>query len=115
MANVGEVTEFQASVVVNGIAGVNDLDVVIQFDQASRYRNFTIQSVAGALEVFVSLDGTTFSPVIFLRDFHTATDTVLVNTTIATEVYSFAGNFKSIRVGQQGATAATGAVLIGSR
>lgn len=92
--------------------GTNDNDVVITFDDVvDGADTFLLMSTAGAMDVFVSLDGTNFSTAaLSLTDMGAITsDPVLV--TVANRVYGFRGKFKAIRVLQNGITAVTAAVL----
>lgn len=104
---------------VIGVAGVNDNDVLINFTASSSdWENlvgaadtFLLMSTAGAMDVFVSLDGTNFATAaLSLTDMGaTTSDPVVV--TAANRVYGFRGKYKSIRVLQNGATAVANAVL----
>lgn len=100
---------------MEGIAGVNDNDVVIENDSIERYEEFTLMSTAGAMDVFVSLDGTNYSTApLSLADLGAITlDPVIV--TAANRVYRFRGVFKAVRVQQNGATAVANATLICGR
>lgn len=100
---------------MEGIAGVNDNDVVIENDSIERYEEFTLMSTAGAMDVFVSLDGTNYSTApLSLADLGAITlDPVIV--TAANRVYRFRGVFKAVRVRQNGVTAVANATLICGR
>lgn len=92
--------------------GTNDNDVVITFDDVVEGADtFLLMSTAGAMDVFVSLDGTNFSTAaLSLTDMGAITsDPVVV--TAANRCYGFRGKFKSIRVLQNGVTAVANAVL----
>lgn len=93
-------------------SGTNDNDVVITFeDVIDGADTFMLQSTAGAMDVFVSLDGTNYSTAArSLSDLGAITsDPVLV--TAAGRNYGFRGKYKGIKVLQNGATAVVGAVL----
>lgn len=91
--------------------GTNDDDVVIQTESVDQFDAFCLMSTAGAMDVFVSLDGTNYaSSALSLQDFGaTSTDPVLV--TAAGQVYCFVGKFKKLRVLQNGATAVEDATM----
>lgn len=92
--------------------GTNDNDVVITFDDVVVGANaFMLSSTAGAMDVFVSLDGTNYTTAaLSLTDLGATTnDPVLV--TAANRMYGFRGLYKGVRVLQNGATAVVGAVL----
>lgn len=85
--------------------------VVIQTNSVDQFDAFMLTSSAGAMDVFVSLDGTNYATAaLSLQDFGaTTTDPVIV--TAAGQVYGFVGKFKAIRVLQNGGTAVEDAVL----
>ena len=87
--------------------GANDNDVLFTTGDVSRYDACTLMSTAGAVDVFVSLDGTNYaSAALSLQDFGaTTTDPVLV--TAANRVYGFVTKVRKIRVLQNGASAAS--------
>lgn len=102
MANVGNKTG----------SGTDDNDIVIEFsDVVDGADTFLLMSTAGAMDVFVSLDGTNYSTAaLSLTDMgSTTSDPVLV--TSANRVYGFRGKYKAIRVLQNGGTAVENAVL----
>lgn len=92
--------------------GTNDNDVVIQTGDISRCDEFLLQSTAGAMDVFVSLDGTNYATAaLSLTDLGaTTTDPVVV--TAANRTYGFRGTYALIRVLQNGATGVANACLI---
>jgi hypothetical protein len=98
-------------------SGAADNAVVIAFDQILNGTNtFMLMSTTGAMDVFVTLDGTNWSTApLSLTDLGATTqDPVLVTT--ANRMYGFFGLFRGVRVLQNGATAVTNAVLrYGSR
>lgn len=92
--------------------GTNDNDVIITFDDVVEGADtFLLMSTSGAMDVFVSLDGTNFTTApLSLTDMGaTTSDPVLV--TVANRCYGFRGKYKSIKVLQNGATAVANAVL----
>jgi len=91
--------------------GTNDNDVLFTTGDLSRYDACTIMSTDGAVDVFVSLDGTNYaSYALSLQDMGaTSTDPVLV--TAADRVYGFVVKARRIRVLQNGATAASASML----
>ncbi len=105
------ITEGSSSTQFSG-TGTNNNDTVIQTNDVQRYNAFIIVTTTGAVDVFVSLDGTNYSTEpLSLVDFGATTqDPVLV--TSAGRVYGFRGKFKYIRILQNGATAVSGATLL---
>ena len=93
-------------------SGTNDNDVVIQTDVIERHGAYMLMSTTGAMDVFVSLDGTNYTTAaLSLIDFGgIVTTPVLV--TIANRLYAFRGVFRLIRVLQNGATAVANAALL---
>lgn len=91
--------------------GTNDNDVVITLNYALPYDTFHLMSTAGAMDVFVSLDGTNFSTAaLSLTDQGaTASDPVVV--TAANRIYGFRGKYRAIKVLQNGGTAVENASL----
>lgn len=92
--------------------GTNDNDVVIQSEDVSRWDTFQLMSTSGAMDVFVSLDGTNYSTsAISLQDMGaTTTDPVVV--TAANRLYGFRGKFARVRLLQNGATGVANACLM---
>lgn len=93
-------------------SGTNDNDVVIDAtDLMDGADTFLLMSTAGAMDVFVSLDGTNYTTAaLSLTDMGaTTSDPVVV--TAANRMYGFRGKFKAVRVLQNGATAVANAVL----
>lgn len=91
--------------------GANDNDILFTTGDVSRYDACTIMSTDGAVDVFVSLDGTNYATAaLSLQDMGaTSTDPVLVTT--ADRVYGFVLKARRIRVLQNGATAADASML----
>lgn len=104
--NMGNALRYKAG------TGASDNDVIVQSEDVSAYREFLLMSTAGALDVFVSLDGTNYATAqLSLIDLGANTsDPVLV--TAANRVYGFFGTFAKIRVLQNGATAGANVCLI---
>lgn len=92
-------------------SGANDNDVLFTTGDISRYDACTIMSTTGAVDVFVSLDGTNYATsALSLQDMGaTSTDPVLV--TAADRVYGFVVKARRIQVLQNGATAAAASML----
>ena len=115
MANVGLYNAKGETMEILGIAGVDDNDVVIDFDAAERWNSFTLQVTTGVVDVDVSGGLNVFKAAIALEDLHSLTPATRVIVTTATKIFRFTGTFKRIKVLQKGATAAVGAVLICAR
>jgi hypothetical protein len=96
-------------------AGTNDNDVVIQSEDVSKWDTFQIMSTAGAMDVFVSLDGTNYATApMSLQDMGASTsDPVIVSA--ANRIYGFRGKYAKVRVLQNGATGVTVACMMCSR
>jgi hypothetical protein len=63
-----------------------------------------VMSATGAVDVYVSLDGTTYSTTaLSLQDFG-ATDLNPVNVTAALRMYGFVGKYQKVKIVQNGAT-----------
>lgn len=92
-------------------SGTSDNDVVIQLERADPYDTFLLMSTAGAMDVFVSLDGTNYSTAALSLTDMGATTTAPVVVTVANRVYGFRGLFRSVRVLQNGGTAVENAAL----
>ena len=92
-------------------SGVNDNDTVIQISNALSFDTFNLMSTAGAMDVFVSLDGTNFTTAaLSLTDQGaSAADPVLV--TAANRCYGFRGKYQTVLVRQNGATAVENATM----
>ena len=92
--------------------GTSDNDVVIDFTGIpDDVDTFILMSTAGAMDVFVSLDGTNYSTAaLSLTDMGATTaDPVIV--TVANRAYGFRGKFAAVRVLQNGSTGVANAVL----
>ena len=94
-----------------GFAGGDD-DVVLEISDAQRFNQFSLLSGAGAMDVDTLLDDTNVAVAIAMEDKHSVAPATRVVVTAALLWYTFEGNFKTVRVIQNGATPATGAVLI---
>lgn len=94
-------------------SGANDNDVVIQTDGVTEFDTFQLVSSTGAVDVFVSVDGTNYvTSALSLADLGATTnDPVLV--TSASRTYGFRGKYSAIRVLQNGATAANACLVAG--
>lgn len=95
--------------------GTNDNDTVIQSEDVSRWDTFQFMSTAGAMDAFVSLDGTNYSTApISLQDMGaTTSDPVVVSA--ANRLYGFRGKYAKVRLLQNGATGVADACLMCSR
>ncbi len=95
-----------------GVDGTDDNDLLLDYVNDGKANTFQLMSTAGAMDVFVSFDGTNFSTApLSLADLGAnTTDPVLV--TAANRVYGFVGLYRRIRVLQNGATAVTNPVLM---
>jgi hypothetical protein len=91
--------------------GANDNDILFTTGDMSRYDACTIMSTTGAVDVFISLDGTNYATTaLSLQDLGaTTTDPVLV--TAALRVYGFVVKARRIVVRQNGATGANASML----
>jgi hypothetical protein len=108
------ITESSSSTLFQG-TGTNDNDIVIQTNDVQRHSIFFLLSTAGAMDVFVSLDGTNYATAALslIDDGAITQDPVLA--TVANRVYAFRGIFRKIRVLQNGGAAvANGTLLAGS-
>jgi hypothetical protein len=96
-------------------SGTNDNDVVIQqASNAEQYDTWQLCSTAGAMDVFVSSDGTNFMTApLALIDLGSTTPATAVVETSANGHYGFKGRWRAVRVLQKGATAVANAVLTG--
>lgn len=92
--------------------GTSDNDVVIQSEDVSKWDTFQLVSTAGAMDVFVSLDGTNYATAAMsLQDMGaTTSDPVVV--TAANRLYGFRGKYAKVKVLQNGATGVTAACLM---
>jgi len=97
--------------------GVNDNDVLFTTGDVTFYNSFTLMSTAGAVDVVVSLDGSTYSTTAL--SLHDLGDTTAglsdyVAVTSALRVFKLpSGKYNKIRVLQNGVTAATAHLLCG--
>lgn len=96
-------------------SGVNDNDVVVQTGDVSAFDTFLLQSTAGAMDVFVSLDGTNYATAALSLVDKGATTSDPVVVTAANRTYGFKGTFALIKVMQNGGTAVANACLMCSR
>lgn len=107
----------QSPMIKMGGAGVNDNDVVFDIsDNAELFDTWQIGSTAGALDVFVSGDGTNYqTAALALIDLGSTAPSTAVTVTAAGGNYGIKGRWKGIRVLQNGSTAVANAYLIGYR
>lgn len=88
-----------------------DNDIVIQTDSLAPYKQCSIMSSTGAVDIDVSVDGTTYSTTVMSVRDQTATTLTNVVVTTALKLYWFDVSFTAIRVRQNGATAAAAALF----
>ena len=112
MALIGVPNHRGTTLQVVGIAGVSDNDIVIELDDVQRFNSFTFQSAAGAMSLDVSIDGANFNLDMAFTDLHSLAPTTRVIATVADLLYLFQADIKAIRIRQEGATDATGSILI---
>ena len=96
----------------SGIAGVNIGDVVIETGDVSQFGRHILTNEGGEVNVVVSADGINFAAGIAFEDLRSTTPATRVTATVAAGMYLLLGNFKNIKVAQNGATAATSAFLL---
>jgi hypothetical protein len=95
--------------------GVNTGDILFTTANVQQHELFTLMSSAGAVDVFVTLDGVNFSTVaLALEDQGSTTNSTYVQVTTAGRVFKFWGKYTQIRVKQNGATAATATLICGA-
>lgn len=94
-----------------GSSNADNATVIDFTDVVDGSDSFMLMSTGGAMDVYVTLDGTNYSTApLSLADLGgTSTDPVLV--TVAGRLFGFRGMFKGIRVLQAGGVAVTAAVL----
>lgn len=93
-------------------SGTNDNDLVFDLTNMELFDTFMLSSTAGAMDVFVSLDGTNFTTAaLSLLDLGANTEITLALDTVANRMYAFRGKYKAIQVRQKGATAVENAAL----
>lgn len=103
------------SVVVAEMTGVNDNDVLCTVN-ATDYDTWILGSTAGAMDVFVSLDGTNFlASAVALEDMVSTTPATRVVVTAAGRAFKLLIKCKLIRVLQNGATGVANGRLVGYR
>ena len=108
MANVGTHTANSAGLAIVAIAGVDDNDIIMELDDAEPYDEFFFMTVAGLVDVDVSLDGINFAVAVAFTDRQSTAPATKVIITAAGLLYSIKGQFKAIRVRQNTAVDATG-------
>lgn len=96
-------------------SGTNDNDVLFTTGNVEKHSMFTLLSTTGAVDVFVSLDGTNFSTAaLALEDAGATANGTYVVVTTALRVAKFTGKYRVIRVLQNGGTAAEATLMCGS-
>lgn len=91
-----------------GVAGVNTGDILYTSSDISGFNTFSVEALTGTVIVEVSVDGTNYNatPLAILLHNATASTTLSASITVGL-IGTFKGKFKSFRVKQSGATAAT--------
>jgi hypothetical protein len=112
---IGTVNEWGQRIQYQGIAGVNDNDVVIETGDISHYTMYNLMSTAGAMDVLVTLDGTNYTTAPLSLVDQGAVSATPVIVTAPNRMYGFSGVFLKIRVLQNGATAVANARLLAQR
>lgn len=93
------------------LTGVNDNDVLLEMTSAthsalSQCDSWEVSSTAGAIDVFVSMDGTNYlATAVALTDRNSNTPPTAVAVTTAGGLYGFRGHPAKIKFLQNGATA----------
>lgn len=105
--NMRKVAEFSGT-------GTNDNDVLFTVQDAREFDTFILMSTDGAVDVQITLDGTTWStaPLSMTDMGATTSDPVIV--TVADRVYGFRGVFRGVRVLQNGAPATVASLMCGN-
>ena len=112
MAAVGTPSDLGTHLAYTGIAGTGDNAVVIETGDISKYKTFSLSSTGGAMDVFVSVDGSSFlANPLSLEDF-SGVGGVPVLVTAAGGLYQTRAQVRKIRVMQNGGTAVANAVLL---
>lgn len=95
---------------LRGATGTGDNALILEVEVA-QYDTFILQSTQGAMDVFVSLDGTNYATApLSLTDMGAvSSDPVIV--TAANRTYGFRGKFRKVKVLQNGATAVLNPML----
>lgn len=98
-----------------GGVGVSDNDIVFDItSNAEHYDTWQLGSTAGAMDVFVSGDGTNYlTAALALIDLGSTAPSTAVVVTAANGNYGIKGRWKALRVRQNGGTAVANAFLIG--
>jgi hypothetical protein len=105
----------QSPLIKTAGVGVNDNDVIFAIaSNAEHYDTWQLGSTAGAMDVFVSGDGTNYqSAAVALIDLGSTAPSTAVVVTAAGGNYGLKGRWKGIKVLQNGATAVANGFLIG--
>ncbi len=115
MAQVGTPEGYGKRVLWSGIVTPDDNDICLETTDVSMYEIFQITSSAGAMDVFVSLDGAAFTTAPLSLVDQGAVLTAPVLLTAPLRMYGFSGIYRAIRVRQNGATDIAGCQLLMSR
>ena len=112
MAQVGTVEGMGKRVLWKGIATPDDNDICLETTDVSMYDTFTLMSTAGAMDVFVSIDGINFTTAALSLADLGSTTTAPVIVTVANRMYGFRGIYRFIRIRQNGGTDIANAALL---
>lgn len=95
--------------------GVSDNDVIFEIaDNADHFDTWQLGSTAGAMDVFVSGDGTNYqTSAVALIDLGSTAPATAVTATTAGGNYGIKGRWKKIKLLQNGGTGVANAYLIG--
>lgn len=97
-----------------GASAADDAAVFEVNNNAEQFSTWQLGSTAGAMDVYVSGNGTTYqTAAIALVDLGSTAPSTAVTETTAAGNYGIRGKWKKLKVLQKGATAVTGAYLIG--
>ena len=111
MALVGVPNDRGTTLILLGVDGVNDDDVILELDDVQRFNEFYIVTTLGIFDVEVSYDGTNFYVATMTNQTIVAEVEVLVS--VAAHVMKLTlSAIKAIRVSQNGGTAVTSPVLM---
>ncbi len=111
--------ETASTLTIKGGSGTNDNDPIFsrtgtlggETSDVSQFDTFELFSTGGAMDVFVTLDGTNYSSVGLGMTNQTAVDPTPVLVTTAGQVFGFRGKFRNMKILQNGATAVANATL----
>lgn len=114
MATLATGTQLGNGLLWSGGVGVNAADIVIQTNDLLGCDEHMLFSTAGAMDVWVSIDGTNYATAALSLVDMGAVTTAPVIVTAAGRMYSFFGYFRRVQVKQNGAVAVANATLFNS-